>query len=103
MIVRNNSAESQTFSQQLERALSAAGWKLQHALPGNLRKPVPFRVGRNEKLKESKGYDALVQALGAIGVTFKATEFGGNFDEELLIDVGVVEATPYQAALDKIQ
>jgi outer membrane usher protein FimD/PapC len=103
MIVRNNSAESQTFSQQLERILSAAGWKLQQALPGNLRKPVSFRVGRNENLKESKGYDALVQALGAIGVTFKATEFGGNFDEELLIDVGVVEATPYQAALDKIQ
>ena len=103
MIVRNNSAESQKFSQELERALSQAGWTLQHFLPGNLRKPGPFRVGRNEKVKESKAYDAFVQALRVTGLNFEATEFGGNFDEELLIDVGVLDATAYQAALDKVQ
>ncbi|MEY2495574.1 MAG: hypothetical protein QOJ45_2066 [Verrucomicrobiota bacterium] len=103
MIVRNNSAESQTFSQELERALSQAGWKLQHFLPGNLRKPSPFSVARNEKVKESRAYDAFVHALRVTGLSFDETEFRGNFDEELLIDVGVLEATPYQAALDKVQ
>lgn len=99
MIIRNNSAESQDFSQQLERILSEHGWKLEHLLPGSLRKPCAFRIGRNDSVSESKSFEALKRALSKGGVAFECSEFSSDFSHEILIDVGVLEATPYQGSV----
>ncbi len=103
LFVRNKSKESQQYSLQFEEIFKSLGWKVEHYLPlSSSREILPAVIAVNENNKNLLEFSKLKDTFKRAGLLFKFDEFRGNFNHQIIFDVGVIPANDYQAVLDKI-
>lgn len=103
LVLTFDSRESQTYSRRFEAVLKEAGWTVEHLLLGSGRPGGPFMLGWNETTGKTAGYETLARGLSAAGIEVKEGEFSSSAPHAVSLDVGVLEMTAYQRAVDKVQ
>ena len=103
VVIRGNSREGQAYSKQFEELFEKAGWEVQHFLPAtSFRKESPMIFGMREGLDDVPARE-LSQVFSRFGIPHKVSAFSSKgAREDMLFDVGIIDAKPLQAIADKI-
>lgn len=103
LVLTFDSRESQRYARQFERVLESMGWKMKNLLLGPGDPGGEFRLGWNERVGRTAGYEALAAGLKAAGIEVREGAFKSDADCAVSLDVGVLKMTPYQRAVDRVQ
>lgn len=98
VLVLNKSKESQTYAHEIGELFRMAGWNVTTLVYDGLKRtPSPFVVGVHPRYRKDAEVTHVLDGFKRAGLPFRTAV---TTDAWLSVDVGVVEASPEQAAQD---